>query len=124
MLEFISIDKIIVTIAGVALVLFIKWFFFAKKEVAKEAEGEVVNIIVSGGYSPSVIKLKKGKTTTLGLLRTDQNSCLEEFVLWDFKIKKYLPIGERVEVQITPDKKGEFTFSCGMNMYHGKVIVS
>lgn len=124
MWEIISIDKIIVTTLGVALAFLIKWFFLDKNENAAEEGGDIVNIIVAGGYNPSVIKIKKGKKTTLGLVRTEDNSCLEEFVLWDFKIKKYLPLGERVEISITPNKKGEFAFSCEMNMYHGKVIVS
>ncbi len=117
-----KIDNLIVSFIGLGLVVFIHWFFFGKKEKVTQM-GDKIEIKVSGGYNPSVIKIKKGQTTTLSLIRTDENTCLEEFVLWDFKIKKYLPLNQKVDIQITPDKKGEFVFSCGMNMFHGKVIV-
>ena len=116
-------DKIIVAISGLGLVWFIYWFFFGKKDNIGLASNGRINVIVDGGYKPSVIKIKKRQTTTISLSRKDSNSCLEEFVFPDFKIKKYLPIGERVDIKIIPKKSGEFGFHCGMNMFHGKVIV-
>jgi len=118
-------DKLFVTISGFGLIAFIWWFFFGKKEdtTASETETGVVEVLVDGGYKPSQIKLKKDQETTLNIKRTDSNNCLEEIVLPDFKIKKYLPVGEVVSVKITPHKSGEFGFHCGMNMYHGKIIV-
>lgn len=101
---------------------FVYWFFLMKK--TKEVViTDSVDITVSGGYSPEVIAIPKGKPTTINFLRTDPNSCLEEVVLGDFKIKKYLPLNQKVSVVITPQQTGEFTYACGMNMYHGKIIV-
>ncbi|PQV63601.1 Cupredoxin-like domain-containing protein [Abditibacterium utsteinense] len=34
-----------------------------------------------------------------------------------------LPQGQEVPVEFTPDKAGEFTFHCGMNMVRGQLIV-
>lgn len=104
---------------------FIYWFFFGKKDqISSQAvvEGDV-DVLVDGGYRPSVIKIKKGVETKLKIKRTDPNSCLEEVILPDFKISKYLPLGKEVEISLTPQKTGEFPFHCGMNMYHGKIIV-
>ena len=103
---------------------FVAWFFFGKKAAsnAVEAEGDI-DIKVSGGYKPSVIALKKGKKTIINFLRSDPSSCLEEVVLSDFKIRKFLPLNEKVSIALTPQKVGEFPFSCGMNMFHGKIIV-
>jgi plastocyanin domain-containing protein len=56
-------------------------------------------------------------------LRTDSNNCLEEVILSDFKIRKHLPLNQKVSVTITPQVEGEFDYACGMNMYHGKIIV-
>lgn len=116
-------DKIIVAVSGVGLIGLIYWFFFGKKDDSAIVSNGKVEVLVDGGYKPSVIKIKKGQKTTIMLTRLDTNSCLEEFVLPDFKIKKYLPVGKKVEIEITPDKPGEFAFHCGMNMFHGKVIV-
>ena len=115
-------DKTVITILGVGVVGVIYWFFFGKRKEVVEA-GEEIKIIVDGGYKPASIKIKKGKTTTLMITRIDQNSCLEDIILPDFKIKKYLPLNEEVKIKITPKDSGEFPFHCGMNMYHGKIIV-
>lgn len=115
-------DKIIVTISGSILIILIYWFFFGKKEKETFANGNI-DIVVDGGYNPSVIKLRKGEKATLLVTRKDTNSCLEEIIFPDFKIKKYLPLNETVEIEITPSVSGEFSFNCGMSMYHGKVIV-
>lgn len=115
-------DKIAVSIVGVLLIVFIYWFFFRKRDAVAVTK-ESGDIIVDGGYRPSIIKIKKGQKTTISILRKDPNTCLEEFILPDFKISKYLPLNEKVEIEITPEKSGEFTFHCGMNMFHGKVIV-
>ncbi|HEX6977197.1 MAG TPA: cupredoxin domain-containing protein [Patescibacteria group bacterium] len=114
-------EKFLVTILGLILISFIYWFFFGKKEEVK-AEGETT-IVVEGGYKPSVIKVKKGKPVELKFIRKDPNSCLEEIVIPDFKIKKYLPMNEEVKIEITPKEVGEIVFHCGMHMYEGKVVV-
>ena len=118
-------DKIIVAAGGLGLIGLILWFFFGKRSSFAEAsDGQgSVNVVVDGGYRPASIRVKKGSQTTLKILRRDSNSCLEEIILPDFKIKKYLPINETVDVKINPKVAGEFPFHCGMNMYHGKIIV-
>ena len=116
-------DKIIITIVGVLGIFFTYWFFLVKKESkAKEVSGSI-DILVKGGYLPDVISVKKGKTVTLNFIRKDESSCLEEVLLSDFKIKKYLPLNKKISIQITPQKIGKFDFSCGMGMFHGKLIV-
>lgn len=115
-------DKIIVVISGFGLIAFIYWFFFGKRSEVVEASDEI-EIVVSGGYKPDVIKLQKGVETKLRIRRTDANPCLEEFIIPDFRIKKYLPLDKNVEITLKPDKSGTWDFHCGMNMNHGKIIV-
>ena len=115
-------DKIIVTITGLAGIIFTYWFFLMKKKKEVAVSGSV-DIIVEGGYSPEVISIPKGKTTKINFIRKDPSSCLEEVVLGDFKIRKRLPLNQKVTVELTPQKSGEFGYACGMNMYHGKIIV-
>jgi len=117
-----TLDKVIITLIGIVGIAFTYWFFFGKKEEIVEAK-ERLAIIVNGGYKPDKIMLKQGKTYELELVRTDNNSCLEEVVIPEFKIRKFLPLNEKVTISITPNKKGDFTFSCGMNMFHGKISV-
>jgi len=117
------IDKILVGIGGVSAILFVAWFFFGKKvkEVAVEKQAQIT---VDGGYSPEVITVKKGESITLNFYRKDPSDCLEEVVLGDFGVRKHLALNQTTPIEIKPEKSGEYTFSCGMNMYHGKIKVT
>ena len=117
-----SIDKLLVALTSVLGIALTYWFFLMKKEEVVEVVG-AVDITVEGGYSPNVISIPKGKTTKINFLRKDPSSCLEEVVLSGFKIRKYLPLHKKVSIEITPQKEGEYPFSCGMNMFHGKIKV-
>lgn len=115
-------DEIIVSVFGLLSIAFIYWFFLGKRREIVQASEEI-DIIVDGGYSPEIISVDKGKSTKLNFLRSDKNPCLEEVVLSGFKVKKYLPLNKKVTIEINPKKEGEISFSCGMSMYHGKIIV-
>lgn len=116
-------DKVIIFIAGIGGIFFTYWFFLMKKDTVVTVKN-AVDIIVDGGYSPSTISIPQGKKTTINFFRKDPSSCLEEVVLPDFKIRKYLPLNQTVSVELTPKKTGTYDIVCGMNMFHGKVIVS
>lgn len=117
-----SIDKLLVAILGAIGIVFTYWFFLMKKD-NEVSVSDSVDIIVEGGYSPSIISIPRGRTTIINFFRKDPSSCLEEMVLGDFKVRKFLPLNKKVSIEITPQKTGEFKFECGMNMFHGKIIV-
>lgn len=120
-------DKIIVGIGGILASLFVIWFFFGKREkgvaAALSAGSQEIRVVVDGGYTPDVIEVKKGIPVRLSFFRKDPSSCLEEVVLGDFNIKKGLVLNEETSVEFTPQKEGVFDFSCGMGMFHGKIVV-
>ena len=118
-----TIDKFLVAIFSLAGIAFTYWFFLLKKEKEVTVTSDSIDIIVEGGYSPEVISIPQGKTTKINFIRKDSSSCLEEVILSDFKIRKFLPLNKKVTIEVTPQKVGEFPFSCGMNMFHGKMIV-
>jgi plastocyanin domain-containing protein len=117
------IDKLLVGIGGLGSILFVAWFFFGKKvqEVAVDSQ---VQIMVDGGYTPEIITVKQGQPVTLNFFRKDASSCLEEVVLPDFGVRKMLALNQTTPIEITPRQAGEFAFSCGMHMYHGKIKVT
>lgn len=119
-----ELDKYVVSIFSFFGILFTYWFFLMKKE--KEAvivSSDSIDITVEGGYSPNVISVTKNKQVTLNFYRKDPSTCLEEVVIPDFKIKKYLPLNQVTSIDILPRKNGTFEISCGMNMFHGKILV-
>ena len=119
-----TLDKILVLIFSLFGIGFTYWFFLKKDEKEAVVASDSIDIIVDGGYEPEVISVPKGKTTKLNFLRKDSSSCLEEVVLADFKIRKYLPLNQKVTIEVNPQNQGEFDISCGMNMFHGKIKVS
>jgi len=119
-----DLDKFIVTLLSIGGMIFTYWFFLMKKEEeAVIVSTNNVDIIVKGGYSPNIISIPKEERTTLNFIRKDPSSCLEEVILPDFKIRKYLPLNKATQIHITPKKSGTFEISCGMNMFHAKIIV-
>lgn len=117
-----SSEKLVVTIGGLILAGFIYWFFLMKKE-KRISVADSVDIVVSGGYTPNVITVKKGKSVQLHFIRKDPSSCLDEVILPDFKKRSILPLDKTTTIEIAPQETGEFVYSCGMNMFHGKIIV-
>ena len=75
------------------------------------------------GYQPASFKLRRGVPARVTFIRQVEVTCATEVVLPDYGIKRELPLGEPVVVEFTPNKKGEFSFACGMNMVSGKLIV-
>lgn len=119
-----TLDKVLVSLFSLGGIVFTFWFFLMKKDnEAVVVSANSVDIIVEGGYTPNTISIPKNKTTTINFFRKDPSSCLEEVVLPDFKIRKYLPLNKKTSIQITPKESGTFEISCGMNMFHGRIIV-
>lgn len=85
---------------------------------------DAIKITVSNnGFEPSEIKVEKGKSAKLAFYRADANNCGGEVVFPKLNIKKQLPVGETVLVEINPQESGEISFACGMGMMEGKVLV-
>lgn len=117
-------DKILVSLVSIGGIVGTYWFFLMNKDAEPVVvTSDTVDILVDGGYSPNVISIPKNRQTTLRFIRRDPSACLEEVTLPDFKIKKYLPLNQTTEVTITPKKSGTYEIACGMNMFHGKILV-
>ncbi len=121
------LTKIIVDILGFILIGLVAWYFwFSKKEgkAARVAGGVQEAIItVKGGYTPDVIIVKAGRPVRLVFERLEASPCSERVVFKDFNISRLLPEGERVTVEFTPERAGEYEFTCQMGMYRGRLVV-
>ena len=119
--------EILVVLGGIALIAFVLWYFFGEREATAATVGESgaqeIKVTVKGGYSPDVIIVKKGVPVRLNFYRDETSSCSEKIVFGDFGIARDLPAFKNTMIEFTPDKSGEFTFACGMNMLRGKLIV-
>jgi plastocyanin domain-containing protein len=120
--------QIIVTLLGFGLIWWIVWYFWLWKgeSVAAQAGAggvQIVNVTVRGGYQPASITAQAGQPLRLNFTRRESTPCGEEIVLPEFGRRAHLPEGTAVPIEITPREAGEYEFTCGMNMYRGKIIV-
>jgi plastocyanin domain-containing protein len=121
-------DRIVVNLAGVALIAFIVWFFWMVKTrgvraAASSGGYQEQMVLVKGGYTPDVIVVAAGKPVRLNFLRQESASCTEMVLLPGFNKSAKLPEGEVVPVEFLPKQPGEFEFACQMGMIRGKIIV-
>ena len=89
-------------------------------EVPKDAYKITVS---KDGFVPGEVQLKKGNFTKLAFVRVDQENCADEIVFKSLNLRKKLPVGEVVIVELPKDFSGELNFACGMDMYKGKLTV-
>ena len=89
-------DRIIVSTLGLALIAFIVWFFWMKKDKGTRASQtssghQEVMILVKGGYTPDVIVLEKDRPVRLNFRREETASCSEMVLLPVFEKSARLP---------------------------------
>ncbi len=90
-----------------------------------EAHTRTVKITVDkNGFSPSSIEVEAGHKLNLVFNRTDKNNCGNVVVFPKLKIRKNLPVGKDVIVSLTPTEAGTITFTCGMGMMKGSIVVA
>ena len=120
--------QIIVTLAGFGLIVWIVWYFWlweGEAVAAQTVAGGVqeIDVTVKGGYQPATVTAKVGQLVRLKFTRRESTPCGEEVVLPDFGKRAHLPQDKTVPIEVTPTKPGEYEFTCGMNMYKGRLIV-
>ncbi|PCR99846.1 cupredoxin domain-containing protein [Lactococcus fujiensis] len=121
-------DKIIILIIALLFIAFVIWWFFGKHTSSEStsvltSNGQEALVTVNGGYNPNTLVLKKGVPAQVTFLRKDPSTCLEEVIFPDFGIHEKLPQNKPIDLDIDTDKAGEYTYNCGMNMFHGKIII-
>ncbi len=119
--------KVGVTVGGIALIGLELWWFLLSKTKAQQAEAsqgiQELTITVDGGYEPSRVIVQAGQPVRLNFLRRDPSSCLEKVLFPDFHLAQDLDLNHVTPVEFTPEKPGEYPFTCGMNMFRGVVEV-
>jgi len=120
--------EIWVTLGGLAAIGWVIWYFFlGERQQVRAAAGaggvQEIQIRVKGGYDPDVVVVERGRPVRLDFYRDETASCSDTVVFGDFGIARPLPAFKTTPVEFTPEKAGEFTFTCGMNMMRGKLIV-
>ena len=123
-----EILRIAAIVIALILIAFIVWWFFGK-HTESAGKSTIVNdeqtatIVVNGGYSPSTVILKKGIPAQVNFDMRDSTACLSHVVFEQLGVNKDLTKQKITTINIPTDKAQTFNFACGMDMFHGKVIV-
>jgi plastocyanin domain-containing protein len=116
-----------VTASGLGLIGLEIWWFLLSKPKSRSAKArdgiQEVTITVDGGYEPSRVVVNAGQAVRLNFVRRDKSSCLEQVVFPDFHIAQELDLNQVTPIEFIPQKPGQYTFACGMNMFRGVVEV-
>ena len=98
---------------------------FVVKTSVVEAHTRTVKIRVDkNGFSPSSVELEAGHKVNFVFNRADKNNCGSVVVFPKLKVRKNLPVGKDVIVSFTPREAGQMTFTCGMGMYKGNIVIA
>lgn len=94
-----------------------------QKEEAAAASGTVAVNAGEDGFVPSAVSFPKGAPAKLVFTRTSDATCATEVVFPELGVKKELPKGQPVTVDIPTDKEQKLAFQCGMGMYKSSVVI-
>src|SRR3990172_4731235 len=111
-----TLDQILVTIAGFALVVVVAWFFWLKPSRGVRAPTVMDGyqeqmVLVKGGYTPDTIRVAAGRPVRLLFRREETAVCSERVVIPDFARSAELPTGEVVPVEFMSGEPGEHQFT-------------
>lgn len=117
---------VIINSIGLILIFFVVWWFWLskKKSIVKATEAVVVIKVANGVYTPDAVETKINQPVVFRFIREDETPCAATVIFSDFNKSADLPLSRSVDLTITPDKTGEFDFTCQMGMYRGKLIVT
>ena len=79
--------------------------------------------VSSNGFEPARLTIPANQKTQVAFTRADAQNCASEVVFPQLGIRKSLPPGQTVLVDLPPADPGELHFACGMGMYKGALLV-
>ncbi|MDG5847488.1 cupredoxin domain-containing protein [Lactobacillus delbrueckii] len=118
----------LVILAAAALIGLIIWWFFGNFQKSSQ-QADLANgrqegqVVVKGGYEPEVLYLKQGVPAEVTFKMEDKTACLSHVVFPSLGVDKDLSKEKLAKVQIPTDKAGEIDYACGIDMFHGKIVV-
>ena len=97
----------------------------AEAPVVRMEDGvQVAEVTIDPGFAPDTLPLEAGVPTRIVFTRMAENSCATTVKVPELGVGPVdLPLGEPVAVEFTPEEAGTYTFTCGMDMMEGTLVV-
>jgi Cu+-exporting ATPase len=109
-----SVDLLVIAGAVVASAG-LTWFFFGTKRGTQQAKvtdlSQQVTVVVRGGYTPALIAAVAGLPLRITFDRRESGDWSSRVVFPDLGITRALPANTKTDVDLLPDRVGEFGFS-------------
>lgn len=83
-----------------------------------------ITLVVRGGYDPARFRARFAVPLRIHFERRDDEECGDRVFFPDFRIERVLHPSVSTTIELTPDRYGEFLFTCGNGVYHGILTVS
>lgn len=84
---------------------------------------EVHVTVTDNGFEPEYVTVEKGRPATLIITRKVEATCATEAVFAANGSKFPLPLNQDVSIPIETARAETLRYACGMDMYHGAVVV-
>ena len=85
--------------------------------------GEIHIDVTDQGFEPAQAKLRSGQPTTLVFTRKTDQTCATEVVIADLGVRRDLPLGQPVRIEVPAGHTGTLSYACGMDMMKGQVTI-
>lgn len=92
-----------------------------------DAGNRIEITVEDSGFNPARIAVRARQPVTLVFTRKTEKTCLKDVVVYvdeTHRLKRALPLGQPVEIQVTFPRGGEMGYACGMSMYGGQIFVN
>jgi plastocyanin domain-containing protein len=87
----------------------------APKPAPRKIPSDALRIrITQRGYEPARLEIPADRSVMLAFTREESPSCGAEVVFPSLGLRRAIPFGETVLVEVPAQPKSELTFSCGM----------
>ena len=90
---------------------------------SKNQTKKVVVNAENHGYKPDIVTFKQGKPAQLKFISSGNMGCMNEVVSKDLNFDEKIDGKKEVTIDVPTDKPGTYNYACGMDMFHGKVVV-
>lgn len=118
-------------ILGIVLILVVIGLYALWLRFQRQQEAAVVGItgeqeatvVIKGAYMPNTITVQTGKSVALTFDRQEDVECSRFVTIDGLRLRQDLPAHQKTTLHFTPAKAGEYSFTCDMGMYQGRLIV-
>jgi plastocyanin domain-containing protein len=91
--------------------------------VSSSGVQEIQLAVTDAGFEPAEVAVAKDRPIRLTVTRKTDQTCAREIVFKEIDLKKDLPLGQAVTIDLPARPEGTLHYACGMDMIKGSLVV-